>query len=151
MLEAVVAAVIAGVILLVIEHRTDWFRDQGASGNRSAPKKSAPMPQRSVSRNPNVSGRHIADAVVSVTFDDAKQQIIESMISDLRHGQLAWDEMVDILESFTFDSSKVSALRLLITKASKPIPGHVRVRILGTIQSSSSQADAARIMGNSPG
>lgn len=148
MIEAIVSGVVAGVILLWIEHKTGWVRNRAAPADTPRrDRQPQPTPRVAKLSNRILRGADVAQAVDAVAFDDDKLKVVESMLAGLRARSLTGDELEAILRSFTFDSGKVSALRMLSTKVRRPVSGSTRVRVLGLIQSSTEQASAAEIMG----
>jgi hypothetical protein len=142
----VIGGVVAGVILLWIQFRTGIFSEHvlPVAPSRTRVQRAA----RRSSQSGHVSGDDIKTAVDAVVSDSSKEEVVSSMAPGLRNGQLTGDEIEAILRSFVSDSSKEAALETLVSKARRPVPGASQARIVALFCSSTSQAAAARLMGD---
>lgn len=153
MLEAIVATVVGGVILLVIEYWTEWFskraadvRDHLFSDNDSPAMDITPRTawnrRHSSSR---MTSAALAEMVENVVADSSKVDLISSLVNDVNR-PISGEDAASILSSFSSDAYTIRALRTISPKLSRPVSGQAALLIIQKISSSSYKADAAEIL-----
>lgn len=153
MIESIIATVIGGIILLMIEHWTGWFSERAAfirhylSSDSDLPdmRVKSQTSRRYHRESSGVTRLALAEMVKNVILDSSKLDLIRHFINDI-DVPISGEEAAMILSSFLFDSDIVHALEVMSPKLDRPVSDEAAKLIIKKISSSSSQAEAAGIL-----
>lgn len=152
MWEMIIAGVITGVILMIIERSTGWFSDRLVMIRKSIYTDASSLAKANV-RALHGSGRQsssmtatgLADMLGDVPFDTSKVEVLRQFIDDVR-GKIKGEDAAKIVSSFTFDTSIVEALEILSPRLAHPVSEQAIRQIMRQITSATSQEEAAKFL-----